>query len=70
MPLKLDNPATLPAPLGLYSHTVEVPAGGARLLKRVEFDCRTAGRAKAGIEVAALLAGDQAGTTATAPGCP
>lgn len=31
MPLKLDNPATLSPPLGLYSHTVEVPAG-ARLV--------------------------------------
>jgi enamine deaminase RidA (YjgF/YER057c/UK114 family) len=31
MPLKLDNPSTLSPPLGLYSHTVEVPAG-ARLL--------------------------------------
>lgn len=31
MPLKLDNPSTINPPLGLYSHTVEVPAG-ARLL--------------------------------------
>lgn len=31
MPLKLDNPATLSPPLGLYSHIVEVPAG-ARLV--------------------------------------
>lgn len=31
MPLILDNPATLARPLGLYSHTVEVPAG-ARLV--------------------------------------
>lgn len=31
MPLKLDNPATLSPPLGLYSHTVEVPTG-ARLV--------------------------------------
>jgi enamine deaminase RidA (YjgF/YER057c/UK114 family) len=27
MSLLLDNPDTLPPPLGLYSHTVEVPAG-------------------------------------------
>ena len=31
MPLKLDNPATVCAPLGAYSHSVEVPAG-ARLI--------------------------------------
>ena len=31
MHLKLDNPSTLSPPLGLYSHTVEVPAG-ARLV--------------------------------------
>lgn len=31
MPLKLDNPVTISPPLGLYSHTVEIPAG-ARLL--------------------------------------
>jgi 2-iminobutanoate/2-iminopropanoate deaminase len=31
MPLKLDNPATVRAPLGAYSHSVEVPAG-ARLV--------------------------------------
>lgn len=31
MSLKLDNPSTLSPPLGLYSHTVEVPAG-ARLV--------------------------------------
>lgn len=28
MALKLDNPATVCAPLGRYSHSVEVPAGG------------------------------------------
>lgn len=31
MPLILDNPSALAPPLGLYSHTVEVPAG-ARLV--------------------------------------
>ena len=31
MPLKLDNPTTVAAPLGAYSHSVEVPAG-ARLI--------------------------------------
>lgn len=27
MPLKLENPETVAAPLGRYTHTVEVPAG-------------------------------------------
>jgi len=31
MPLKLDNPPAVGAPLGAYSHSVEVPAG-ARLI--------------------------------------